>query len=454
MSKKITLSLAGFVALSSFASLNAVSLEDAIKNVDFTGTLRYRYDTFREKGAAEQTDSQLHKMRAQLGAAANIGDGLKVVGMLDYNYDGAADDGGYGAGSSTKTNQPFYLREAYLQYDAADYGTSIMLGRQSLNTIWTDNDIDGSVGMVGKIINQSLEGVTLAAFAVDSVNNDGDFVGAGSRPEWSQGDGTRPTRPGITTTVVDQNDDPTGEIITGKYDDLKDAIFSNNIYGAAAIIDYSEQAGVTGQLWVGYVPNRTTLVAVDAGYTLAITDQLNWGLQAQYLGNISDDYLKNHGVESGSLYTIAGTLEGYGFDGTLGYTAYGRDDSITFNVLEDMGDIITAGEEIQNTDGSSLHGSLGKNQFVFASAGYTFNDIVRIGADYVYGSTKIWENIQDRSAAGKKQEIVGRVDYNYSEKLVFSGFYSYITQKSDYLSNRGYDDPKQNNIRFQAEYKF
>ncbi|TKX29305.1 hypothetical protein CQA38_04280 [Campylobacter sp. MIT 12-5580] len=426
MSKKITLSLAGFVALSSFASLNAISLEEAIKNVDFTGTLRYRYDTFREKGAAEQTDSQLHKMRAQLGAAANIGDGLKVVGMLDYNYDGAADDGGYGAGSSTKTNQPFYLREAYLQYDAADYGTSIMLGRQSLNTIWTDNDIDGSVGMVGKIINQSLEGVTLAAFAVDSVNDDGDFVGAGEDVGL-----------GNTTFV-----------------DLKDAIFAQNLYGAAAIIDYSEQAGVTGQLWVGYVPNRTTLYAVDAGYTLAINDQLSWGLQAQYLGNSTEDFLKNRNIEGGSLYTIAGTLEGYGFDGTLGYTAYGKDDATTFNVLEDMGDIITAGEEIQNANGSSLHGSLGKNQFVFASAGYTFNDIVRVGADYVFGGTKVKENVLDRSGAGKKQEIVGRVDYNYSEKLVFSGFYSYITQKSDYLSNRGYDDPKQNNIRFQAEYKF
>ncbi|NDJ26505.1 major outer membrane protein [Campylobacter sp. MIT 19-121] len=425
MSKKITLSLAGFVALSSFASLNAISLEEAIKNVDFTGTLRYRYDTFREKGAAEQLDSQLHKMRAQLGAAANIGDGFKVVGMLDYNYDGEANDGGYGAGSSTKTNQPFYLREAYLQYDAADYGTSIMLGRQSLNTIWTDNDIDGSVGMMGKIINQSLEGVTLAAFAVDSVNDDGDFVGV---------------------------DVPVSGNAT--FSDLKDAIFAQNLYGAAAIIDYSEQAGVAGQLWVGYVPNRTTLYAVDASYTLAFNDELSWGLQAQYLGNSTEDFLKNRNIEGGSLYTIAGTLEGYGFDGTLGYTAYGKDDATTFNVLEDMGDIITAGEEIQNANGSSLHGSLGKNQFVFASAGYTFNDIVRIGADYVFGGTKVKENISDRSGAGKKQEIVGRVDYNYSEKLVFSGFYSYITQKSDFLSNRGYDDPKQNNIRFQAEYKF
>ncbi|KGI55276.1 major outer membrane protein [Campylobacter sp. MIT 97-5078] len=425
MSKKITLSLAGFAALSSFASLNAISLEDAIKNVDFTGALRYRYDTFRTKGAKVQDDSQLHKMRAQLGSVANIGDGFKVVGVLDYNYDNAANDGGYGAGSSTKTDQPFYLREAYLQYDATDYGTSIMLGRQSLNTIWTDNSIDGSVGMVGKIINQSLEGVTLAAFAVDSVNNDPDFVGF---------------------------EEPVAGNKT--FSSLKDAIFAQNLYGAAAIIDYSEQAGVTGQLWVGYVPNRTTLYAVDASYTLAINDQLNWGLQAQYLGNSTEDFLKNRNIKGGSLYTVAGTLEGYGFDGTLGYTAYGKDDATTFNVLEDMGDIITAGQEIQNFNGSSLHGSLGKNQFVFASAGYTFNDIVRVGADYVFGGTKVAKNENDRSGAGKKQEIVGRVDYNYSEKLVFSGFYSYITQKSDFLSNRGFDDSKQTNIRLEAEYKF
>ncbi|MFW2551532.1 major outer membrane protein, partial [Klebsiella pneumoniae] len=83
-------------------------------------------------------------------------DDIAAIGTLDYNYYGSADDSGYGSGSSAKTSEGFYVREAYLQYEAPDFGTTIALGRQQLNTIWTDADIDGAVGMKAQIFNNSI----------------------------------------------------------------------------------------------------------------------------------------------------------------------------------------------------------------------------------------------------------------------------------------------------------
>ncbi|TQR23082.1 hypothetical protein DMB91_08355, partial [Campylobacter sp. MIT 97-5078] len=178
MSKKIMLSLVGCIALSSFTSLGAISLEDAIKNVNFTGNLRYRYNTGIwdtwdgvDKGAQSsiqgQNARQTHRFRVQLATKADIGDGFKVFGQVQYNQDA---NGGHGVGNTTATDRTFYLRQAYLQYDLADYGTSFIWGKQELGTIWTDN----MAGMAAKALYTGIDGLTLAAFAVDSFERDGD----------------------------------------------------------------------------------------------------------------------------------------------------------------------------------------------------------------------------------------------------------------------------------------
>lgn len=428
--KNIKISLIAAIAAGSFGALNATPLEEAIKDVDVSGSFRYRYDSFIEKsgGVRDYSDAQLHKFKAQLTTSVSAGDGFKFVGTLNYNPD---EDGDGGFGTLTQTRLPLYLEEAYLRYDSKDtYATSILLGRQRLNTIWTDNDnLGGSVGMKAQLINKALSGVTLTAFAVDSVNDDGDFAG------------TETSLTGVS------------------YSTLKDAIFAQNLYGAAVLLDYGESVGVTGQAWFGYVNDRMAMYAVDLGYTLTLGDAGSWSVQAQYLGNNPVSYLKSDEFKtaaatasvgefgSGSLYTIATGVELFGFDASVGYTAYGKKDKLTLNVLEDMGNIITAGEEIQNLNGASLHGDTGKNQIIFAGLGYTIMDLVRVGADYAWGQSKIAET--DGDLKKTNQEIVGRLEYTHSDKLVFSGFYSFVTQKP-----KGGETLKQNNIRFEARYDF
>ena len=248
----------------------------------------------------------------------------------------------------------------------------------------------------------------------------------------------------------------------GSYASLKDAIFAQNLYGAAVLLDYGESVGVTGQAWFGYINDRMAMYAVDLGYTLNFGDAGSWSIAAQYLGNNRLSYLKSAefvgALESemagGALYTINTGVEFFGFDANVGYTAYGKKDKFSVNVLEDMGDIITAGEEIQNTAGSSLHGDIGANQFIFGGVGYTIADLVRVGVDYVWGQTKLVGT--DGDIKDKKQEIVGRLEYAHSDKLAFSAFYSYITHKSDNFTDTNGDKQtqKQNNIRFEARYDF
>ena len=444
--KNIKISLIAVITATSFSSLSATPLEEAIKDVDVSGSLRYRYDSFvpnYKDGTdgsgnpatlyeSDLSGSQRHEFRALLTTSVSLGDGFKAVGTLNYNPDGETDGGFYG-GAQTKL--PIYLEEAYLRYDSNPiFATSILLGRQRLGTIWTDNDsLSGSVGMKAQLINKALPGVTLTAFAVDSVNDDGDFIGANTA------------------------------FSAGKYPTMKDAIFAQNLYGAAVLLDYGESVGLTGQAWFGYVNDRMAMYAVDLGYTLDFKDAGSLSVQAQYLANNRLSYLKSAeftgaaGIEmaGGALYTIATGVEFLGFDASVGYTAYGKKDKFSVNVLEDMGDIITAGEEIQNTSGSSLHGDIGANQFVFGGLGYTIADLVRVGVDYAWGQTKR-VGAESKDIKDKKQEIVGRLEYKHSDNLAFSGFYSYLTHKSDEFTDSKGDKQtqKQNSIRFEARYDF
>lgn len=442
--KNIKISLIAVITATSFSSLGATPLEEAIKDVDVSGSLRYRYDSFvpnfkdGESGTLYESDlsgSQRHEFRALLTTSVSLGDGFKAVGTLNYNPDGETDGGFYG-GAQTKL--PIYLEEAYLRYDSNPiFATSILLGRQRLGTIWTDNDsLSGSVGMKAQLINKALPGVTLTAFAVDSVNDDGDFIGANTA------------------------------FSAGKYPTMKDAIFAQNLYGAAVLLDYGESVGLTGQAWFGYVNDRMAMYAVDLGYTLDFKDAGSLSVQAQYLANNRLSYLKSaeftgaagSEMAGGALYTIATGVEFLGFDASVGYTAYGKKDKFSVNVLEDMGDIITAGEEIQNTSGSSLHGDIGANQFVFGGLGYTIADLVRVGVDYAWGQTKrdgVTIGTESKNIKDKKQEIVGRLEYKHSDNLAFSGFYSYLTHKSDeFTANGDKQTQKQSSIRFEARYDF
>ncbi|MFK0306211.1 major outer membrane protein [Campylobacter coli] len=438
--KLVKLSLVAALAAGAFSVANATPLEEAIKDIDVSGVLRYRYETSNEwsdiNGVAQNEGSgisgkQDHKYRAQLNFSGAIADNFKAFVQLDYN----AKDGGYGAnnGSTTRSytadnSSTLNVRQLYLTYTDENVATSVILGKQQLNTIWTDNAIDGLVGTGIKVVNNSIDGLTLAAFAIDSVNTD------------EQGDGVFFKNNGVffkNNSLTDAGDN-------SPYLD-----WSQNIYGAAAIGSYEVFNGqLNPQLWLAYMSDNAFLYALDAAYNTTIFDGINWTIEGAYLGNSLDNKLEDHYKSiagNGNFFALRGSVEVNGWDATLGGLYYGKKDKVTVTVLEDQGNIgsLLAGEEIFYTNGSQLHGSQGRNIFGYVKAGYTFNETVRVGADFVYGGTKT-----ENRSGGDKLEAVARVDYKYSPKLNFSAFYSYVNVDKDT------DSTHHDAVRLQALYKF
>ncbi|EMF2910166.1 major outer membrane protein [Campylobacter coli] len=426
--KLVKLSLVAALAAGAFSVANATPLEEAIKDIDVSGVLRYRYETSNEwsdiNGVAQNQGSgisgkQDHKYRAQLNFSGAIADNFKAFVQLDYN----AKDGGYGKnnGSTTRSyaadnSSTLNVRQLYLTYTNENVATSVILGKQQLNTIWTDNAIDGLVGTGVKVVNNSIDGLTLAAFAVDSYNSD------------EQG--------GELGTVLDEQGRELGTVLN----------FNENLYGAAAIGSYEVFNGqLNPQLWLAYMTDNAFFYAVDAAYNTTIFDGVNWTLEGAYLGNSLDNELKDLGNGNGNFFALNGSIEVNGWDATLGGLYYGKKDKVTVTVLEDQGNIgsLLAGEEIFYTKGSKLNGDTGRNIFGFVKAGYTFNETVRLGADFVYGGTKT-----ENHSGGDKLEAVARVDYKYSPKLNFSAFYSYVNVDKDT------DSTHHDAVRLQALYKF
>ncbi|EOJ2067742.1 major outer membrane protein [Campylobacter coli] len=405
--KLVKLSLVAALAAGAFSVANATPLEEAIKDIDVSGVLRYRYETSNEwsdiNGVAQNEGSgisgkQDHKYRAQINFSGAIADNFKAFIQLDYN----AKDG---ANSVSNTKTSLNVRQLYLTYTNEDVATSVILGKQQLNTIWTDNAIDGLVGTGVKVVNNSIDGLTLAAFAVDSYNSD--------------------EQAGDLGTVLN---------------------FNENLYGAAAIGSYEVFNGqLNPQLWLAYMTDNAFFYAVDAAYNTTIFDGVNWTLEGAYLGNSLDNERKDLGNGNGNFFALNGSIEVNGWDATLGGLYYGKKDKATITVIEDQGNLgsLLAGEEIFYTNGSKLNGDTGRNIFGFVKAGYTFNETVRVGADFVYGGTKT-----ENHSGGDKLEAVARVDYKYSPKLNFSAFYSYVNVDKDT------DSTHHDAVRLQALYKF
>ncbi len=430
--KLVKLSLVAALAASAFSAANATPLEEAIKDIDVSGVLRYRYESSNPWSNANFgsgiSGKQDHKYRAQVNFSGAISDNFKAFVQFDYN----SQDGGYGADSISNTSDTLSVRQLYLTYTNEDVATSVIAGKQQLNTIWTDNAIDGLVGTGIKVVNNSIDGLTLAAFAMDSFNEASDTTVTITQDSSQK-----------ITGVQFNRGNPKGDSdVSGALD------WSKNIYGAAAIGSYDIAGGqFNPQLWLAYMSDNAFLYALDATYSTTIFDGINWTIEGAYLGNSVDNKLKDRlDAANGNFFALRGTVKVNGWDASLGGLYYGKKDKITVTTIEDQGNLgsLLAGEEIFYTRGSNLNGDLGRNIFGYVTGGYTFNEAVRVGADFIYGGTKT--NIIGQG--GKKLEAVARVDYKYSPKLNFSAFYSYVNVDTDPESTH------HDAVRLQALYKF
>jgi hypothetical protein len=410
----IKLGLASIVAAGALANLaSAVSLEEAIKNVDVTGYARYRYDSKNIKDPEGQrtgnnTDS-MHRFTSDIDFKAAIDD--RFFGVIGFRYD-SVDNSGDRANARTMVGQDdngydefgqtFNVRQFYLGYTAGN--TTLMAGRQVLGTFFTDD----MVGTGIKVLNSDISGLTLAGMAFDNLQND-ENIGLGSfifRPS------------GVNHYAN---------------------IYDKNLYGVAAIGSYDP---VSFQLWYAALDSVAQLYAADITVGASLGD-VDLSLQAQaaassmWANTIYDgESDKDHRLDDATFLAVKLGAKAFGFDGSVGYVnLYTHGDGISLISFEDQGGFITAGEDLLDYTKFAYDANI-----YFITAGYTFADKVRVGADYV-GS-----RAEERGSYTDAYEAVARVDYKYSKKLNFKTWYSYI--------DRDNNNNDANHLRFEARYNF
>ena len=399
--KLVKLSLAAIVAAGALTSVaSAASLEEAIKNVDVTGYARYRFDS---KDSGTNTANK-HRFTSDVNFKSALDDNF--FGVLGFRYDSIDNSGErinartmVGADDNGNDNfgQTFNVRQVYLGYTAGN--TTITAGRQVLGTFFTDD----MVGTGIKLLNSDISGLTLAAVAFDNLQDDGDI-------------GTRFLSLGANHS----------EYVTDR-----------NLYGVAAIGSYDP---VSFQLWYAALDSVAQLYAADVtvGANLGGVDL---SLQAQAAG--SSMWADNAGLGASTValddaifWAAELGAKAFGFDGSVGYVQFDTDE-ISLISFEDQGSFIDAGEDLLNYTAFA-----GDNKYWFVTAGYTFADKVRVGADYVAGEGS--NGVTDRDI--DRYEAVARVDYKYSKKLNFKAWYSYIDRDNTLKDDK--------HLRFEARYNF
>ena len=434
--KLVKLSLVAAMAAGTFSALDAKPLEEAIKDVDVSGALRYRFDQasygkkdyegFDNKGLNANTAP--HKFRAFVTPSLSVGDGFKIVGQIMYNNDA---NGGWGANGLTTTKNSIVLKQAYLQYDLADAGVSVLFGKQQLNTIWTAD----FTGMAAKVLITPTQGLTIAAFGVDS------FEGA-------TGDGDA-FSPANTLGAGTANTDAEKKVWDA-------SIYNNNMYGAAVLANF---AGLDLQLWGAYWDRVATLYAANLKYTLGLGGGNNVGAKVTYLGNSMDSDLKTlsrDALDNGNLVDGRVFAKFAGLDAKVGGIFFGKKDKLTINTLEDIsGPDLYIGREIFYANNTSLVESLGQNTFGYVGVGYTLPADIRIGVQGVFGQNKAFD-MKDTRIEG-----VFELGYKVNKNLSLEGWYSYINSslkdaewphKVD--KTQGSKNQNKSTVRLQALYKF
>ncbi len=406
--KLMKLSLAAAVAAGALtSSAFAVSFEDAIKGVDFSGYARYRYDS----GTLDKVGTTAkHRFTTEGDFKVKFDDNFYgVLGFMYDSFDTSGDhvDGGVsntGAWSNNQAeekslgNTGFDIRRYYAGYKVG--GTDITFGRQTLGTFFTDD----MVGTGIKLVNTDVAGLTFAALAMDNLEKDSDFK--------------------LRDVIINKE----GTTVS-----------QNNLYGAAVIGSFNP---IDFQIWgarLDKVLNWAVVGEVAGNFALGGDAALGFKLQASANKANDKDWFMA-GLGDSKYYGAELSAKFSGVALRAGYVNFSTDKGKVGAVaLEDSGKFLRAGQNLLTgyKAMTGYNGFYGKNQYFYVTAAYKFLGKFGVGAEYVRGTI-------DDGVKETAQEIVGRLSYQHSKKLSFSGFWS----------NMKIDDAKRNDFRLQAQYNF
>ncbi|VEJ08053.1 Porin [Helicobacter pullorum] len=467
--KFLKLSLAASVALGALSTASfAQPLEEAIKGIDVSGYLRYRYNDDRyDNGNGDVSGSSAnHQWRAVADFKTpvvnnialnfgvwydnqnNVNHGKGVNGQGEAQGSGTAAIPFAGAGLGSGSDGEFGVREFYATITPDSTATTIKIGKQLLDTPVT-NAYDGDRGTGILALNSDIPNLTLAAAAFDS---------------WSINEMNVVGKPGIRNTLQNQNTlsvDKPLYALAGIYGvDTNYGRFGGQLWGF--YIDDAVDALVFGELsWQG------SLLRAKLQYTYAA---LNNDMDSVF-GALYSDTVGSSTKANISESNDMGVIEvGADFRNdfqlplniTLGYMMNFADGTAVS--LEDEGSNVSRKGKIwwQNA-GTGISTSalrsygvqgFGTEQEVsvfYAGVDYSFLDErLNVGLEFAWGENDISRN-GARVEKVEFTEITPTISWKHSKQLTLSTFYAFLNNSYDTANT---PDQDRNRFRVEAKYSF
>lgn len=485
--KFLKLSLAASVALGALSTASfAQPLEEAIKGVDVSGYLRYRYndDRFDNGDNDVEGSNATHQWKAVAdfktpvvnGVALNLGilyhnnnqnvnhgKGQEIAGQGEPEIIDTSLESSTGTGLGAGKDSEFGVSTFFATIAPDSTATTVMIGKQRLNTPLTSAaDDDRGTGILA--LNSDIEGLTLAAGAFDSwALDDLDSIQI-------EGQGVIP----------DQNID-----------------FSNGsvdlpLYTAAAIYGIDTSFGNFGAQ--GWIFNVQDLVDVAAFLDFTWKYSM-FNARAQYLiagldssnGNLvkfRDIAVKN------DLAVIEGGIDlreiNLPLDFKLGYMTNFQD-GVTVS-FDDEGSIAKAGKLWWQNRATGITFGLGERlgggnigagyyldangrrqagsqdiDVIYGALGYSLLDErLKLGLEAVWGANVIEGQRFDRTGRAfggvtgyvEFLEITPTISWKHSDKLTISGYYAMLSTSDERKHEAKAPDQDRNRARVEVKYSF
>ncbi|WP_323587910.1 porin [Aliarcobacter butzleri] len=424
MRKISKLSLVAAVAVAGFSTANAQPLEEAIKNVEVSGSVVYRYDnfnddktTFAEKDADGNTvknhDNYDHnKYKIGLNVTSKVNDYVK----FNSRFLVAAGTGEFAdldAHKGSDANPDVTLSHANFAFTGIQ-NTTITAGKQGLATPWTvaiDSDGNEHTG-TGVLALSSFGPVTAAAGYFNQTNLDksGNING---------------TRYGKTSVS-----DISGSLLTDG-----ENLGSRDLYVGALLADFSP---VKLEAWYVDIADALDSYTLVAKANFAPSTDSKLGLEARYVSLTLDNPANLDIEEDNSMYRLAVTGNLGIFNAKVSYTA-----------TDDKGGLTAFDQDAEN---ATLGWNLSSNgiadaKYWQAVLGVNILDNLNLSANY--GNLKA-----DESSNLEAEEVFAQLTYKMSKNLSTYLRYGTYEEKYDDVNGDKEKFSDQNRGRLQVEYTF
>ncbi|MBX7490892.1 major outer membrane protein [Helicobacter turcicus] len=460
--KFLKLSLAASVALGAFSTASfAQPLEEAIKGVDVSGFLRYRYNDDRFDDGTE--GGATHRWRAQADFKTPVVNNVALnLGVLYNNEDqnvnhgksGIGTGSGLGAGKDGN-DKDFGVSTFYATITPDSTATTVIIGKQRLGTPVTDPLDDRGTGILA--LNSDITGLTLAAGAFDS---------------WSLDD----LQPGYGPTDTLRN--PNG-----------DSSVDKPLYTLAAIYGVDTAYGNIGaQAW-GFIVDdivdasaflelayKGSLLNAKLQYAFAKLNNGEGSIIQALAGNPNNP--ERRGLPQAndvlSFQIGADFTNNYSIplDVKLGYITNFQDGVVA--LFDDEGALAKAGKIWWQNETTGVTFGLGKalgqfygvnsdiyghettlNVFYGAVSYGLVDNRLRVGLEGVYGKNTIdnpRNNLSDRKV--DFTEITPTISWQHNQNLNISAFYAMLSTNDKHKTATSNNDEDRNRARVEVKYSF